>query len=192
MCALQCWAATFCDYAEHFCAWTLQLQHSVWLYGTLLCVDTSAASLRMKAEGNLAGSGLPQSWRIIRRSPPSDQGVHVEQGLSKALQQHEQLLCLLRAQLLHKGQGPGSAARCHSSSVTGMCMRYQQAVSAMVQDAAPVQLTGDHFFISAFMLQQLSCRRDGTSAAPDQPGAVSIVSSVLPTVSLFCTGCRSA
>ena len=117
----------------------------------------------MKAEGNLAGSCLPQSWSSIRRIPPSDQGVHVEQGLSKALQQHEQLLCLLRAQLLPKGPGPGSAAGSHSSSVTGMCMRYQQAVSAMVQDAAPVQLTGDPSFISDIMSQRLSCRRDGTS-----------------------------
>ena len=162
----------------------------------------------MKAEGNLASSGLPQSWRIIRRSPPSDQGIHVEQGLSKALQQHEQLLCLLRAQLLHKGQGPGSAARYHSSSVTGMCMRYQQAVSAMVQDAAPVQLTGDHLFhlchhVAAAVLPQewnvieaiicsLDIERKQVRAAPDQPGAVSIASIVLPTVSLFCTGCRSA
>ncbi|CAK0784759.1 hypothetical protein CVIRNUC_007963 [Coccomyxa viridis] len=100
-----------------------------------------------RAEEVMQQACIPQFWSALATAPAS--GAELEtclhdslQGLSKALQQHEQLLCLLRAQLLHKGPGPGSAARCHSSSVMGMCMRYQQAVSAMVQDAAPVQLTG--------------------------------------------------
>ena len=134
---------------------------------TEICLNTSAApfdSFCMKAEGNLASLCLPQFWSSIRWSLPFDQGVYVEQGLSRVLQQHEQLLCLLRAQLLHKGPGPGSAAQCHSSSVMGMCMRYQQAVSAMVQDAAPVQLTGDPFFTADILSQWLSCCRSVLSA----------------------------
>lgn len=61
------------------------------------------------------------------------------QGLSGALQQHEQLLALLRAELMGRGQSP---AQEQSTTVVGMCMRYQQAVSAMIQDAAPKSLTG--------------------------------------------------
>ena len=69
------------------------------------------------------------------------------------LQQHEQLLCLLRAELLSKSLGAGAAAGSHTSSVVGMCTRYRQAMSAMMQDAAPVQLTGDPSFLADTMLQ---------------------------------------
>ena len=61
------------------------------------------------------------------------------QGLSRAVHQHEQLLKLLRANLLGSEPCPAPAL---PGTVVGMCMRYQQSVAAMVKSAAPVSLTG--------------------------------------------------
>ena len=61
------------------------------------------------------------------------------QGLTQIVQQHGQLLSLLRANLL--GSVPG-AAPALPGVVVGMCMQYQQSVAAMMKDAAPVSLTG--------------------------------------------------
>ena len=138
--------------------------HNCRIYDVFAHSCCNLSSLMQEGTAH-CGESIPALFlRRRRKSAACDQGVYVEQGLSRALQQHEQLLCLLRAQLLHKGPGPGSAAGSHSSSVTGMCLRYQQAVSAMVQDAAPVQLTGDPFFISDTMSQRLPCCRDVLSA----------------------------
>lgn len=95
--------------------------------------------------------------------------------MSSALQQHEQLLSLLRAELLGKGMGSaqtaGQAGQTLSSTVVGMCTRYQQAVSAMIQDSVPVSLTGaplnlpqdgDHVF-ALYVLQGGLAGRVGTS-----------------------------
>ena len=158
-------SAPFCSIIKHLVCGTRIGLHNCRIYDVFAHYCCNLSFLMQESAAH-CGRSIPASFlRRRKESAACNQGLSDEQGLSRVLQQHEQLLCLLRAQLLHKGQGPGSAAHCHSSSVTGICMRYQQAVSAMVQDAAPVQLTGDHFFISVIMSQQLSCRRDGTSAS---------------------------
>ena len=64
------------------------------------------------------------------------------QGLCYVTLQHEQLINLLRANLLPAQIAPLPV------SVVGMSARYQQAVTSMMQDAAPVNLTGVlHLFI---------------------------------------------
>ena len=64
---------------------------------------------------------------------------HAMQGLSQAVQQHEQLLGVLRARLLGSEPCPAPAI---PGRIVGMCMRYQQSVAAMMKDGAPVSLTG--------------------------------------------------
>ncbi len=79
------------------------------------------------------------------------------QGLSQAVQQHEQLLKLLRANLLGSRPCPAPAL---PGMVVGMCMRYQQSVAAMVKDAAPVSLTGASQHLSIMLACQAAmlCR----------------------------------
>lgn len=80
--------------------------------------------------------------------------THAMQSLSQAVQQHEQLLGVLRAKLLGSEPCPAPA---FPGMIVGMCMRYQQSVAAMMKDGAPVSLTGAF----EFLLPMLCCQDAG-------------------------------